>query len=182
MKNTSSIKPTRLDFVILGLISNESRTGYAIRKEFETTALGNFSSSPGTIYPALKRLQKLNFAEKRESTEDGKDKFHITSDGKLALNEWLIVPITLEDVMKDCDGIILRFAFMDSISDNTTKITFLESFRDALTTYLTQLQEFHSQEKDNLPLHGRLAFEYGIDSYTTTLKWCKKTLHLFNQN
>ena len=27
-----------------------------------------------------------------------------------------------------------------------------------------------------MPLHGRLAFQYGIDSSKTTLKWCKKAI------
>ncbi len=62
MKN---IKPTLLDYAILGLIQNQPLSGYAIRKLFEETALGNYSSSPGTIYPALSRLQKFDLVEKQ---------------------------------------------------------------------------------------------------------------------
>ncbi len=33
-----------------------------------------------------------------------------------------------------------------------------------------------STEANNMPLHGRLAFQYGIDSNKTTLKWCRKAI------
>ena len=33
-------------------------SGYDLRKVFEETALGNYSSSPGAIYPALSRLEQ----------------------------------------------------------------------------------------------------------------------------
>ena len=64
MKKDTIIKPTLLDYAILGLIQDRPLSGYAIRKLFEETALGNYSSSPGTIYPALKRLQKLELISK----------------------------------------------------------------------------------------------------------------------
>jgi len=60
MKNENEIKHTLLDYAILGLIQDHALSGYAIRKMFEETALGHYSSSPGTIYPALNRLQKFD--------------------------------------------------------------------------------------------------------------------------
>ena len=60
-----SRKVTQLDYAILGLLSQGPLTGYKIRMTFENTALGNFSSSPGTIYPALKRLAALKLIDKK---------------------------------------------------------------------------------------------------------------------
>ena len=81
MTKQLSLKPTSLDFAILGLVSHQALSGYGIRKLFETSALGNFSTSPGTIYPALKRMQQLDLVENRESKIDGKKKFFITQKG-----------------------------------------------------------------------------------------------------
>ena len=156
-------------------------TGYGIRKIFETTALGNYSSSPGTIYPALKRLQKLGMAEKLESKDDGKSKFFITPLGEQLFKSWLIQPLSLTDVEKKLDEVILRFGFMDSLSNQREKVLFLETLGDLLTDYCVQLEDYHKKEYDNLPLHGRLAFEHGIASYKTTLKWCNNTLLLFKK-
>ena len=46
-----------LGFALLGLIFEQPRSGYDLRKIFTTTAMGSFSDSPGAIYPALARLE-----------------------------------------------------------------------------------------------------------------------------
>jgi DNA-binding PadR family transcriptional regulator len=50
--------PTPLEYAVLGLLHQSEQSGYDLRKVFAATALGNYSSSPGTVYPALKRLEK----------------------------------------------------------------------------------------------------------------------------
>ena len=58
-------KITTLDYIILALLFGEEQSGYRLRKSFEESALGNFGGdSPGTIYPALKRLEKNEFVLK----------------------------------------------------------------------------------------------------------------------
>ena len=47
-----------LSLAVLGLIQQEPRSGYDLRKIFSTTPMGHFSTSPGAIYPALKRIEK----------------------------------------------------------------------------------------------------------------------------
>ncbi len=181
-QKSKNIQPTLIDHAILGLISPAPMSGYAIRKVFETTAMGNYSSSPGTIYPALKRLQKLALVEKKKSEEDDKNKFSITSQGKQIFKAWLTKPLDQNDVAKKLDEVLLRFGFMDTIINNQAKVVFLESLRGLLTDYAGQLENYHKKEFDNLPLHGRLAFEHGIESYKSTLKWCEKTLLIFTKN
>lgn len=177
----NSPKPTLIDHAILGLISARGMSGYGIRKVFETTAMGNYSSSPGTIYPALKRLQRLGLAEKRKSKKDGKNKFYITPRGKKIFKSWLTKPLSQNDVAKKLDEILLRFAFMDILPGKKPKALFLRSLSNLLGIYIEQLEKFRKKEYDNLPLLGRLSFEHGIESYKTTLKWCKKILPLFTK-
>ena len=170
------IKPTLLDFAILGLIQDQSLSGYRIRKQFEETALGNYSSSPGTIYPALKRLERLGLIEKMAISETKKSHFQITSKGISTLKEWFVKPIEQEDVEKKIDELLLRFAFMEALVHKEEKINFLTSFRDRLKVYINELKKYYDQNADEMPLHGRLALQYGIDSAKVTLNWCKKAL------
>ena len=51
-----SMKHTALGYALIGLVQEDPRSGYALRKVFEDTPMGAFSSSPGSIYPALKKL------------------------------------------------------------------------------------------------------------------------------
>jgi len=176
MKKVKRIKITSLDYAILGLIHQEPLSGYGIRKQFETTALGNYSSSPGAVYPALDRLQQLGMVVKSRLAEQKKDRFKCTDKGIVTLKQWLLLPITIADVAKKTEELLLKFAFMDNLLNNIQKIVFLESFQKQLKIYLEELKAFHSKEGASLPLNGRLAFEHGLASYTTTYKWCKNAI------
>jgi DNA-binding PadR family transcriptional regulator len=176
MKNSEIIKPTLLDYAILGLIQDKPLSGYGIRKLFEETGLGNYSSSPGTIYPALKRLQKFELVKKKAQSKVTKTYFEITTKGILILQKWFSKPIEKIEVEKKTDELLLRFAFMEVLVNKKQKIIFLTSFRDLLNIYIKELQTYYQKESNKMPLHGRLAFQYGIDSNNTTLKWCKKAL------
>lgn len=171
-----TIKPTLLDYAILGLIQNQPLSGYAILKLFKETALGNYSSSPGTIYPALKRLQKYELVKKEVQDKNGKPYFEITSKGVLILKNWLLKPIEKTEVVKKTDELLLRFGFMEALVDKKQRIIFLTTFQDLLITYIKELQLFYNKESNNMPMHGRLAFQFGIDSNKTTLRWCKKAI------
>lgn len=171
-----NIKPTVLDFAILGLIQDNSLSGYAIRKMFEETALGSYSSSPGTIYPALKRLQKGGLVEKISQIDSAKSSFKITQQGLLILKSWFLKPIEKVDVEKKINELLLRFGFMESLIDKQQRIHFLISFQEELIKYISELETYYKSEGFKMPLHGKLAFQYGIESNKTTLKWCKKSI------
>ncbi len=175
-------KITSLDYAILGLIHQEPQSGYGIRKEFETTALGNYSSSPGAIYPALKRLQKLGLVIKSTYGNDHKKRFGCTEAGKNALTEWLSKPLELHDVAKNLDELLLRFAFMGNLLKKENKLSFLLSLQELLKTYITELKTYHKNSGRDLPLNGRLAFEHGIESYQATLRWSNKALHTIQKS
>ena len=170
---------TLLDYAILGLIQDSGRSGYNIRKVFETTALGIYSSSPGSIYPALNRLQRNGYVVKKAVKKSQKAQFHITETGLKILKTWLLKPIEKEDIAKHREELFLRFAFMESLVTGEQKITFLKDFQSHLRAYLRELKAYHEAEATTLPTHGRLSFEHGIASCQTTLIWCTKTIRFF---
>ena len=153
-------------------------SGYAIRKEFETTALGHFSSSPGAIYPALNRLQKKGFIEKVKIEADGKYRFRITPLGIDVLKEWFLSPLFKKDVTHHLNEALLKFGFMGDMVSEELVLDYLKSLNELLKNYLKELQQYHkSSTFSSLPLHGKIAFEHGLMSYGSTLKWCKKSIH-----
>src|SRR5687768_4989801 len=92
---------TRLDYCILGLLSAEPMSGYSIRMAFEKTPIGNFSSSPGAIYPALRRLEKLRLVERKKNNDKRGGLFALTNKGFDAIYKWILLPVTREDVSKN---------------------------------------------------------------------------------
>ena len=109
MKKTSTPKITSLDYAILGLMYQKPSSGYGIRKQFETTAIGNYSSSPGAVYPALDRLQRLGLVIKSLLENQKKEKFSCTPKGIETLKNWLLQPIAIIDVAKNIDEILFLF-------------------------------------------------------------------------
>lgn len=172
---------TTLDYAILGLLTQNAQSGYQIRQVFETTAMGNYSSSPGSIYPALKKLQKLGLVDKPDS-QAKKSPFHISESGSRAVRQWLETPITNGDVPKNMSALLLRFAFMDEAVSLGTKLTFLHDFEQACQQYLDSLLDFHKKQSQYMPINGLLAFELGITSYETHIAWARQAILKLNSS
>ena len=171
--------PTFLDYAILGLLQRQSLSGYRIRKIFETTALGNYSSSPGTIYPALKRLKKLGLiiqGRKSGDPANTPNPFAITPEGVEILARWLGKPLESEDISKRMEETMLRFVFMENLLPEEQKIGFLKSFISETQEYIKTLLSNFENESHRMSLHSKLALENGIASCRTNLRWGRKAL------
>ena len=105
-----------LGYALLGLLQQQARSGYDLRKIFANTPMGTFSDSPGAIYPALQRLEKRDLVSSRVRESSGLRRrrlFRPTSFGKRAFKSWQTRAITREDVIHHVDELMLRFGFMD---------------------------------------------------------------------
>jgi len=56
---------TTLEYALLGLLDRQPSSGYDIARRFAETPLAHFSSSPGAIYPALRRLERAGMVDGR---------------------------------------------------------------------------------------------------------------------
>ena len=155
---------TPLNYALLGLIRDEPRTGYALRKVFEATPMGNYSSSPGSIYPALKVLVKATLIE-------GGDKapYVITAAGRKAFNHWLLQPMAENEPIHMA---LLRFAFLHDHPDKQVSLDFLKSFAMAAKARVTGLKAFMSSDLwHDMPLQSRLAVEHGVRTTEASAEW-----------
>ena len=173
MKSKSLVKPTTLDYIILGLLQQAPQTGYRIRKAIEETALGNFGGSPGTIYPALRRLKEFGLVENQAVQGKSKSKFSISEKGIGLLRQWLLEPPSKEQVHKHMELLILQFAFMDPLLSKEQKFDFLNHLKQNLENYIAELESYFHNAKDTMPFNGQLAFQHGMLSYKSSLQWCE---------
>lgn len=158
---------TPLSFALLGLVRMQPRSGYALRKVFETTPLGNYSSSPGSIYPALKSLEKAGLVQVRDAQDArGKGLYRLTAKGGEALDQWLRAPVG------DLGEAMLRFAFLPD--ENAAIITFLNSFETAAQARVAGLDAFLAGEGSQgmLPKH-RIAVEHGRRGLEASAGWAR---------
>ena len=84
-----------IDILLLSLIAKKDTYGYEMVKDLKESSQELYSMSEGTLYPALKRLEKKQWIESYwgESNTGGRRKYYkITHIGKAELevkvNEW----------------------------------------------------------------------------------------------
>lgn len=166
-------RTTNLDYAILGLLEQGAKTGYAIRQVFEQTALGNYSSSPGSIYPALKKLEKAGFIKKCLPPGEKKRQFELTATGKDKLLEWLNAPFPEEDISKHLGEVLLKFAFMENLLPLDKRLQFLANLSERIEQSLDWLSTIHRDYSHTMSLHSKLALENGIEGQKAHLRWAK---------
>lgn len=175
---------TTLGYALLGLLHQEPRSGYDLRKIFETTPMAHCSSSPGAIYPALRRLDEQGLIRGRVDREQSlrpRQIFRPTAAGKAALRTWLASSVQRDDVIWHVDELMLRFAFHSFLDSNAATHEFLDGFRRELDGYVVELQGQLKMMPPDVPIHGRLALEAGIESYKAHARWARKALTHFEE-
>jgi DNA-binding PadR family transcriptional regulator len=173
-----------LGYALLGLIHLKPSSGYDLRKTFAETAMGNYSSSPGAIYPALERLESEGLIRGAVENRAGMRRrrvYKATSKGVSELKKWLARPIGQADVMRGAQELMLRFSFMDRALGPDATVAFLTRFRSALKPYLTELESYLSANEQEMPLSGRLALECGIRGYRGLHDWTRYAIRTYRQ-
>jgi DNA-binding PadR family transcriptional regulator len=163
-----------LGFALLGLIHQKPSSGYDLRKTFTETAIGSFSNSPGAIYPALERLEKLRLIESEVEQRAGLRRrrvYRLTTPGRRELKQWLSQPITRDEVIRGMGELMLRFAFMEPTLGADAAITFLRNLRVELNNYVPGLKHYLKENTPQMPLSGMLALDSGIRNYVTLQRW-----------
>lgn len=174
--------PTSLGFAILGLLHDAPRSGYDLRKVFESTPMGHYSSSPGAIYPALKRLDERGLIEgriDRGTSRRSRQLYRPTEAGTEVFRRWLARPVGSEDVIWRLDELLLRFAFQSFLEDDRVTRAFLAAFAREIDLYGAELESQREAMPSTTPLHGQLALESGIESYRAYRDWAVRALRRF---
>lgn len=165
-----------LSLAILGLLSASPSSGYDLRKVFMNTPMGVFSSSPGAIYPALKRCEKSGWIRgdiDNSTTLRPRQVFHLTDKGLSLLKKVLSQAVTVEDAMQRPEDLLLRFAFMDGLLSDDEILAYLESYLSSMETYLETLEETRQSMTFESKNCAYLALEQGLMSYQTNIQWAR---------
>jgi DNA-binding PadR family transcriptional regulator len=161
----------------MGLLKQNPQSGYDLRKVFAATPMRHFSDSPGSIYPALRRLQGRKWLAVTAENGSARKRqvYRVTKAGERALVGWLSQEITREDVIWGLDALILRFAFLDGNVERSVTLKFLERLEAELSKYLYELQQYATTFGPGIKFStGALAFQSGICGYEAQLAWVRQ--------
>ena len=170
-----------LGYAILGLLHQEARSGYDLRKIFASTPMGTFSDSPGAIYPALQRLEKQGLVCGQLHSSSGRRRraYRPTARGRRSFKAWQTKAISRDDVVHHLEELMLRFGFMDETAGRAQAKRFLTSLARELRCYTPSLRQYLKANARHMPLSGRLALESGVRSYEELLRWSRSSLAMY---
>ncbi len=100
----------QIDALILASVEDESLHGYAIAERIAQRSSGELDMATGTLYPALRRLEKAKLLRSEWSTVGGRKRrtYEITSAGRRALRDerdsWRQLSAVVEAVLQPAKG------------------------------------------------------------------------------
>lgn len=164
-----------LEYALLGLLAQQPMTGYGLRRVFASTPMGVFSDSPGSIYPALARLERDGLVRPagQSGARAGSRLLAPTRAGLSALRRWLSAEVTREDVARRIDELLLRFAFMERHLDAASVDRFLGELAGTVSAYVNELRAYARSAAGAPASTGRLALGHGIAAYRATAEWAR---------
>lgn len=139
------------------------------------TALGRYSDSPGSIYPALARLERQGLIDGRMDRSGRRRRvFHLTGRGRQVIGEWIEQPIAVDDLLRDAAIVDLRLAFMsDAAPDQLDR--FLGQYASAAAEYVKRLEAGRDEFENDISRSAALAFELGITLARARASWVRTT-------
>lgn len=170
-----------LPMILLGLINIEPKTGYDLKKEFETEIGEFWSVKHSQIYLELKRL----VAEDEIVAETGffgnkieKTYYRITSKGRERLQDWLESYYDMLSVNKD--EFVLKLYFIKKKDDPRLKGLLNEQFRlrrEKLTHLLERRELLFKTKKSRNENYGHyLILEHAIQREQEYVSWLEGIL------
>ncbi|MEC9641406.1 DNA-binding transcriptional regulator NfeR [Escherichia marmotae] len=140
-----------LRLVILDILSRDDSHGYELIKAIENLTQGNYTPSPGVIYPTLDFLQEQSLITIREE-EGGKKQIALTEQGAQWLEENREQVEMIEERIKArCVGAALR--------QNPQMKRALDNFKTVLDLRVNQSDISDAQIKKIIAVIDRAAFD-----------------------
>jgi len=165
---------------LLGLLDRQPASGYDIARRFAVTPLAHFSSSPGAIYPALRRLERAGLiAGRLDSEREVRPRrvYRVMDSGRAALGRWLRQPVTRQELVRDGRTPILRFSLAERYLSRPEVLIYLEGYRREVAAYLEELERLRAGMASDTP-HQRLALDHGIRAYESQLGWITDAIRI----
>lgn len=172
-----------LKYAILGLLNQESMSGYELMKKFESTLCEFWSAKHSQIYPELKKLTDegcITYVEGVSANGIDKKSYSITKEGKADFDVWMRSETKMKATPKDVSR--LKIFFANTLNEEE-RFAFLEDQKEQHVRRLKHLE--HNKEAfENIPDQSDDSFgDYlvlmgAIMREKTTIEWLEKCIEL----
>jgi PadR family transcriptional regulator, regulatory protein AphA len=126
-----------LEHAILGFLNYRPYSGYDLKKFFDTSVRHFWPADQSQIYRTLARMNENGWVEIEvipQETRPSRKLYHITSDGRQELRNWLVTPLPPEE---NRSAEMIQVFFASQLSDQEILAIF-ENTADVLRSGLAQ--------------------------------------------
>jgi len=175
-------RESQTETAVLGALSVEPMTGYALREAIRDV-LGHFwSESYGQIYPTLDALEREGYVVRRGSARPGSSTFALTASGRRRLRELLGRPIRPAPAR---NPLMLRLFFGRQLGPEACRLLVLEARSEAerrLREYRAIRDELeHDQAHDEDRAYWLLTVSAGEHGAQATIRWANEALSVIDE-
>jgi DNA-binding PadR family transcriptional regulator len=170
---------TDFEQVLLGVIASEPRSGYGLKKMFNSSPASVYQPSPGALYPALRRLEERGLLHAEKQVSSGRRAlrlYQVTEAGLAVYLDWLRKPVVPETVGAELGQHLMRFSLMENYLERAEVIAFLADLGAALDGFVRGMEQFVASRQETLGQHAVLALEHGIAIHRASLEWVRSAM------
>lgn len=178
-------KENKSRYAILGMLSTEPMSGYAIKKAIENSVANFWNESYGQIYPILKQLADTGLTTSHTEKQEGKPEryvYTLTDKGREELLHWLTEPV---EHAIERNELLLKLFFGHEVPV-TTSIEHVRQFRALMIELLEKYTGIITYLNEDCPAvpeiqYSRITVSYGLHRTRALLEWCDETIELLQQ-
>lgn len=154
-----------VDMAILGILSEGPLHGYELKRRL--VDFGFWRISFGSVYPALRRLEKAGHIEKRAGSSGRRKEYAITADGK----EYFQATLTDEQSeVENSTAFRVRFALLSHLQPGA-RIRLLERRKAVLRERAAEWQERLTETAGRIDRYTQSLMEHGISTHEADIAW-----------
>ncbi|WP_091617096.1 PadR family transcriptional regulator [Amycolatopsis saalfeldensis] len=159
-----------LRHAVLGLLAEQSGSGYDLLKRFQTAMANVWSATQSQLYGELGKLEKASLIKVADEGPRGRKEYEITEAGQEELRAWLLSPY---DPPAPRSESLLRLYFLDAVSTEQAQayVTGMGEIGQRRLEHLDRLEA--TVDWDSASVYGRLALEWGKRFSRMQAEWAE---------
>lgn len=165
-----------LELAILGLLKEKPMHGYELKKRL-SFMLGHFwTVSYGSLYPALKRLEKQGDIERAYSVKEktrNRNVYRVTSKGEAHFMA-LLADTRAEAALSDTEKFDIRMAFFQYLTPET-RLRLLEKRRSLLEEQVKSFKAYKSSNRNQDHYQSGL-LSHKVDQTRSDIRWLDRLI------
>jgi PadR family transcriptional regulator AphA len=161
-----------LRHALLGLLAQQSASGFDLTKTFEhTLSPWAWHSTHSHIYPELRRMREAGLVEVTETASRGRKTYAITEQGRAELREWMLAPAETEMVRSAAALRLFLVGTLEPAEARSLLQRYVDRTTEQLEALRAQMDAAGAEWRENPLAVGRLAAERGLRTLPAVRDW-----------